>query len=399
MPRRRWSKFETTAGRDAAPRAARRARRARPARARQAAPRRVVREQLLEAARRSRSGRIAESAARKVWRTIARHAVALAPRARVGRQARVDHRGRRAPDAREGVVEPPRGDRARRTSPRCARRSRRPARAARSACRRRRTAPRAARAQAIRLRSARGGDERLRQVARAGARRAGSRSAALRAPPTRTTPRSRSWSKPSQVTPSSSRIHSCSWRTKSTTTITTPPGRTDARHLADRVGRGGQVVQHHVRERRVERSVLDRQRARLARAQLDARRRPRRRASRARPSSMRGEWSTAITREAEPRELAGEDPGAGADVGDAQAAAHEPGHRAAAQRVVVEHLAQRVPLGPDRVEEAARAVGARRHHLRERGDVARARGIAVEVRGARAATPRATGPSAGGSKR
>src|SRR5262249_41783903 len=79
------------------------------------------------------------------------------------------------------------------------------------------------------------------------------------------------------------------------------------------------------------------------------------------------------------RGLGRQDPRARAEGGDAQARRHEPRDGAAAQRVVVEHLAQRVPLGPDRVEEAARAVGARRHHLRQRRDVARARRVAIEV--------------------
>ena len=126
-----------------------------------------------------------------------------------------------------------------------------------------------------------------------------------------------------------------------------------ARHLAKRVGRRGQVLEHHVREGGVDLAVGERQR-----------RRPRPRAARRRRAGCRRACAArgveharrVVDRDhaqAEPRELERERAGAGADVGDARSRGHQAGEGARAQQVVVPHLAQRVPLGADGVEEAS----------------------------------------------
>ncbi len=154
----------------------------------------------------------------------------------------------------------------------------------------------------------------------------------------------------------------------------------DPRHLADRLGGGGQVVDHHVGQRRVHLGIFQRQRARLALAQLDAGQ------ALLRELGARGfeHARRVIDRDhpqAQPRELGGQDPGARADVGDDELGADEPRDGAGAQRVVVEDLAQGVPLGAHGVEEAARARGARLHHAPQRGGVALGGGIVAQVAG------------------
>ena len=77
-------------------------------------------------------------------------------------------------------------------------------------------------------------------------------------------------------------------------------------------------------------------------------------------------------------ELEGQRAGAGADVERDEVARHHAGERTRAQRVVVPHLAQRVPLGADRIEEAAAARRARLEHARQREAVALGQRVGLE---------------------
>ena len=73
---------------------------------------------------------------------------------------------------------------------------------------------------------------------------------------------------------------------------------------------------------------------------------------------------------AQPGQLQGQDAGSGAHVADPQLRRHQACDRAGAQRIVVEDLAQGVPLGTDAVEPRAGAVRAFGEHLGERRRVA-----------------------------
>jgi hypothetical protein len=79
---------------------------------------------------------------------------------------------------------------------------------------------------------------------------------------------------------------------------------------------------------------------------------------------------------------------------EAQPLGHEPSERARAQQVVAPHLAQRVPLRADRVEEGAAARAARLEHARQGGEVALASRVAGEV--ARGELPGVAPGSVGG---